>query len=395
MSKRPVAPVALVDPARMVPANPRDYDYSPNMPRLWHGMTFAAWRQMSRGQWANRAHIRPGLFASVTALSLGNSLMAALSQAVHGRALARVRIEPDPVFVLGFWRSGTTWLHQLLSNDPRFTAPTSLQVFMPESFLVLSPVMRRLERLWLPEHRPMDAVALEADTSEEDEVALAVAGAASIIRTLSYGNTADPRVTWDLEGLPEADRQHWRDTWIRFLTKVQYTAPGKQLLLKSPAHTMRIAEVLRQFPNAKFIHIVRDPYAVAASYLHSSEAMTATQTVLKVMPDPEEQLDGALRVLPEFHQAFDRQRHLIPEGNYTLLRYEDLRENTKPVLRQAYADLGLDSFAAIEPGLDRMIEARRGYKAGKPRLPPALAARIEQEWAAYFQRYGYSTRTSE
>lgn len=377
----------------LVPANPRDYGYSPNMPRLWHGMTFRAWTQLSRGQWVNRDLIRPGLFASATALCLGNSLMAGLSDLLFGRALARVRIAPDPVFVLGFWRSGTTWLHQLLSNDPRFTAPTSLQVFMPETFLVLNHVMRPLERLWLPRRRPMDAVALEADTSEEDEVALAVAGAASIIRALAYGNLDDPRVTWDIDALPRADLEHWRRTWMRFLTKVQYSAPGRQLLLKSPGHTKRIAEVLRQFPDARFIHILRDPYAIAASYLHSSEAMTATQTMLRVMPTPEEQLDGALRVLPEFHAAFEQQRGLIPEGNYVQIRYEALRSDTKSVLRNAYRDLRLDSFSDLEPGLDRMIEARRGYKPGRPALDPALARRIEVEWSEYFQRYGYAKRS--
>lgn len=377
----------------LVQANPRDYGYSPNMPRLWHGMTFQAWREMSRGQWVNRDLIRPGLFASVTALSLGNTLMAALSDLLFGRALEKVKIEPDPVFVLGFWRSGTTWLHQLLSNDPRFTAPTSLQVFMPETFLVLSRVMRPLERLWLPKSRPMDAVALKADTSEEDEVALAVSGAASIMRALSYGNLNDPRVTWDIDSLPEADLDHWRRTWMRFLTKVQYRAPSKQLLLKSPGHTMRIREVLRQFPNARFIHIIRDPYAVAASYLFSSEAMTATQTVLKVMPTEAEQLDGALRVLPEFHRAFEAQKHLIPEGRYTQIRYEALSKDPKAVLRGAYEDLGLDSFGDLEPGLDRMIEARRGYRAGRPALDPVLARRIETDWYEYFERYGYPIRT--
>src|SRR5687768_18104609 len=39
-------------------------------------------------------------------------------------------------------------------------------------------------------------------------------------------------------------------------------------ILKSPPHTCRVPTLLRLFPDARFVHIVRDPYAVYPSTLH-------------------------------------------------------------------------------------------------------------------------------
>ena len=42
---------------------------------------------------------------------------------------------PDPVFILGHWRSGTTLLHGLMAQDDQFAYPRIYQVSNPHSFL--------------------------------------------------------------------------------------------------------------------------------------------------------------------------------------------------------------------------------------------------------------------
>ena len=53
-----------------------------------------------------------------------------------------------------------------------------------------------------------------------------------------------------------------------FLKKVQFIVP-RPLVLKSPPHTARIRQLLEWFPEAKFVHIRRDPYRVIQSRLHT------------------------------------------------------------------------------------------------------------------------------
>ena len=49
-----------------------------------------------------------------------------------------------------------------------------------------------------------------------------------------------------------------------FLKCVTLRSP-KRIVLKSPLHTSRVRTLLSMFPNAKFVHIVRDPYVIFPS----------------------------------------------------------------------------------------------------------------------------------
>ncbi len=389
MTEKPTHPV--LDTDNYIAAKPKDYGYSNLALRLWHGMTFGAWRDLYRGNLHKVPLSRLWLFISITLFTVSNSGLSLLSKVFFGRALKRTKIEPDPVFVLGFWRSGTTWLHQILSCDQRFCSPTSLQVFMPETFLILRKIMSPLSRFWLPESRPMDNMQLTTTSSEEDEVALLVAGAPSLMRMMAFQDYGNPASTSNISTLPAPLKQKWHDVWISFLTKVQFVNPGKRLLLKSPGHTMRVDEILRRFPNAKFVHIVRDPYEVALSNRKTSMAMTATQSLMDTMPNPALQFSIVMNNFVTFHDAFHAQRPAIPKGNITTIRYEDLKQDTKNVIRDVYQSLDLGGFENIEPTLDQLMQERKDYKPNKLQLDEELEQLVDSHWQDYFHRYGYET----
>ena len=70
-----------------------------------------------------------------SAASASNSLLARLQAQSHAEALEKVRI-PAPIFLLGFWRSGTTFLHELLGCDSRFGFPSTYACMNPAHFLL-------------------------------------------------------------------------------------------------------------------------------------------------------------------------------------------------------------------------------------------------------------------
>jgi len=49
--------------------------------------------------------------------------------------IKQTEITKPPVFIIGHWRSGTTYLHTLLSKDQNFTYVTNMQAFMPSIFI--------------------------------------------------------------------------------------------------------------------------------------------------------------------------------------------------------------------------------------------------------------------
>src|SRR5262249_52029499 len=91
--------------------------------------------------------------------------LAAIGRARYAGRLEAVRIAA-PVFILGHWRSGTTYLHNLLSLDPQFGWVSMLEVIAPEAALTSGPFLRPAFGPLLPATRPFDAVALDFDAPQ-------------------------------------------------------------------------------------------------------------------------------------------------------------------------------------------------------------------------------------
>ena len=90
----------------------------------WHTMSVGGWWKFL---WAHGFRITPSRWpvaVGATLYTLNNSVLGALQSATYGLRLRGTRIEHDPVFILGHWRSGTTHLHELLAQDERFAFPT-------------------------------------------------------------------------------------------------------------------------------------------------------------------------------------------------------------------------------------------------------------------------------
>src|SRR5216110_1574984 len=83
-------------------------------PRMWLGCDFFAWmRLLARNRFA--VHWSYWWIALVDTLaSLFNTFMGGVQELVYGRKIARTSIQHAPLFIIGHWRTGTTFLHELL-----------------------------------------------------------------------------------------------------------------------------------------------------------------------------------------------------------------------------------------------------------------------------------------
>ena len=100
-------------------------------PRFWHGMAVSSWLRLMLPR-LHRIHpLRMPMALIVTGCSVVNSVLSLLQKLVYGRAIARTELDQAPIFILGHWRSGTTYLHELLVLDERFAFPTTYECFAP------------------------------------------------------------------------------------------------------------------------------------------------------------------------------------------------------------------------------------------------------------------------
>jgi omega-hydroxy-beta-dihydromenaquinone-9 sulfotransferase len=193
-----------------------------------------------------------------------------LVEALRTRSLATASFDPPPVIIVGHWRSGTTFLHNLMSRDAAFCFPTIADVLRPYNFFPgpFEFISRAILLDSLPAVRPMDDLPLTEDLlPQQDEIALASMGAPSFFNTFYFPGKMTQIVGEEvlLENSCTRSQALWRQRTRYFLAKVAHLFPNRRLLLKNPAHSARIELLREMFPGAKFIHIHRDPLEVISS----------------------------------------------------------------------------------------------------------------------------------
>ena len=97
------------------------------------------------------------------------SLLQPLEDARY-RKIADKPLEMDPVFILGHWRSGTTFVHNVFSCDKHFGYNTTYQTVFPNLMLWGQPFFKKNMSFLMPDKRPTDNMELKVDLPQEEEV---------------------------------------------------------------------------------------------------------------------------------------------------------------------------------------------------------------------------------
>jgi hypothetical protein len=357
-------------------------------PTLWLGANVTAWtRLLVRNRFAVGWRQLP-VVPQATLTAVGHTALAAAQAMLLGRRIDRVRVDA-PLFVLGHWRSGTTWLHELLSGDPRHAAPTTYECFAPGHFLLTEPFARRWLSWVVPSTRPTDAMSLTWDSPQEDEFALCNLGLPSPYLSIAFPNRPPQDAAYaDLDDVEPTARERWKQGLVRFLKAVSLANPGRRLVVKSPLHTCRIKILLECFPDARFVHIVREPHAVFASTVSLWKAMYrwhALQTPTLAGLEA-----GVLDVFERMAASLERGRGLVDPARFHELRYEDLVRDPRGEMQALYDRLALGDFDAAAPALDGYLERVAGFRAGgHAPVSDAWRAEVTRRWGPLMRRYGY------
>jgi omega-hydroxy-beta-dihydromenaquinone-9 sulfotransferase len=354
---------------------------------LWHLMGLSGWWKFLR---AHDFRLRPGrlpLAALITTYAVCNSILGAMQSSIYGSRLRRVPTPTDPIFVLGHWRTGTTWLHELLSQDERFTFPTTYECIAPHYCVLLGSMYQKLFAGLLPSRRAMDAMPMGFERPQEDELALVALGEPSPMWWVGYpGETAGQKYL-TLRELPLDKRDRWLTTLKNFLRLVRYRRPGRAIVLKSPAHTSRLALLSAAFPAGRFVHVVRDPIAVFASTVHLWTRVHAISGLA-----PMETTDLYAHVLDTYvdmYREFLATVSALPSGSFHQLRYEDLVAHPLRALEECYESLWLGDFALAAPRIEKHLERARGFRTNTFEISSECREQIRARWAPIYSKWGY------
>ncbi len=360
------------------------------MPMFWDGMNISAWFRLLSKNRCRLGWQHWYMLPTVTAYSVFHSTYRIWQWILVGWRVKK-KLDYPPLFILGHWRAGTTLLHELLVLDGRHTYPTTYECFAPNHFVITESVATKLLGFLLPARRPMDNMPAGWHRPQEDEFALCNLGLPSPYLTIAFPNEPPQDQEYlTLDKVPPQELANWKSRFLRFLCEINYRCKKPQrIVLKSPPHTGRVKALLEMFPDAKFVHIVRDPFVVFPSTVHLWKTLYSSQGMQK--PRFEGLDEYVFQNMTQMYECYERDRELIPPGNLCEVRYEKLTADTMSEVERIYSELGLGGFAEARPALEEYLAGTKGYEKNKYReLAPELRQQIADRWAPFIERYGYA-----
>lgn len=307
------------------------------------------------------------------------------------RKIRKTKIEKDPIFIIGFFRTGTTYLHLLFAKDKNLAYMSNLEGYTPNFYLSFEKMSRDLLAASLPPTRPMDNVPLRLDEPIEEEYAVGAVSEYSIYNALIWPKKFDYFVKYlTFEDCTSCDILKWEKTYHRALQKVTFKKKGKQLILKNPPNAFKIKYLLKMFPNAKFIYTYRDPYTLFTSMYKFWLKTCEIFAVQEFKDDYDKIKNGYIRLFNKMLERLEKTRHLIPPENYYELRYEDFVKNPIPFMKQIYEQFNLPGYEEVEPSfIEHVEEQQKGYVPNKWDINDEVIQEVNNNWNVYREKYGY------
>jgi hypothetical protein len=233
----------------------------------------------------------------------------------------------------------------------------------------------------------MDNMPAGWDHPQEDEFALCNMGARSPYLSIVFPNHPPQDQEYlDLEHVSPEGLQNWKTKFRWFLQCITLRNP-KRIVLKSPPHTDRVKALLEMFPKAKFVHIVRDPYVIFPSTVNLWKRLYRDEGLQ--VPNFEGLEEHVFRTFERMYEAFDRDRKLIPSGQFSEVRYEELIKSPLAQMQRIYEELQLGDFEQVRPAIENYFADQKDYKTNRYQTSPEIKDQIASRWSKYIKQYGY------
>jgi hypothetical protein len=152
--------------------------------------------------------------------------------------------------------------------------------------------------------------------------------------------------------------------------------------MKSPGDTARVALLLRRFPNARFVYIHRDPFAVFHSNLYLWRVIRREFSLQTISDGEAERL--IIRMYRGLLTRYLEQRDVVPSSQLIEIRYETLRAEPVSELARLYEALGLGE---LPQSLRNSLATQDSHTTHEYTTSPDLEARLRTEWAFSFDEW--------
>ena len=304
-------------------------------------------------------------------------------------SILKSRLEQSPIFIIGHYRSGTTYLHKLMSADSQFGCFRNSDMFAPYSNGILrlfSGLTCWLVNLMRIKNLHYNKTFFQLDDPQEEEMCLAcMFEESSSYWAYVFPKRADEifRKWVNLNDIKS--RSKWRRNYDYALKKTSIKNKGKRMVLKNPVNTGRVRELIALYPDAKFVFLYRNPIRVFQSMKRIWERVVLKNYALQKI-DSDQVNKIIINHYKQLMSAYDHDRVLIPAENLVELSFEDLETDSFQLLERIYSqfNIKIDTEA-----LTIAINKQSRYKNFQYKPSKEVQSLVAENLGGYVKRWGY------
>lgn len=295
----------------------------------------------------------------------------------------------SPLFIIGHWRSGTTYLHNILTRDPAAGYLTTYHTVFPNN-LNSKWLFKTFMRIFMPDRRPGDNMKMSVDHPQEDEYAMSNLTHQSYYHFFYFPSSSHLlyKKYIRLESLSEKEIVDWRRTYKHLIIKALINTHGRRAILKNPVNTGRMMKLLEIFPDANFVFIVRNPVIV---YLSTKKFFEKWFPMLNLeLLRMGEISNLVLDVYVKLMEDYLSDKKSVDPGRITEVRFETLLENPMKEIREIYTKFSFKDFQAMEPVFQEYLGSINNYKSDSYTIGKVELDRVINRLGFAMQHWNYT-----
>lgn len=311
-----------------------------------------------------------------------------------------------PLFILGNFRSGSTFLHRLLSRDDNFTSLTIWDIYLTPSVTQkkITQFVSRLDYklgghlhrlLFTFDRATLGKIRIHPISffkPEEDENIHFQNWDGYFISYLFPFTDELPDYQHFDHALPTKHKQRIMEFYKSMLQRHLYATGKKHFVAKNPAFSPKIETLSNFFPDARLIYLVRNPLDMLPSTISWINYARSQFT------EPEEKylyIDEILELTKHWYQHPLQYLDSHPSPRHLILEYDDLIRNPESVIRSFYEQFGYPNQPALDKIVTEAMAETLAYKSDHIYSYEEMGftrQQIIELYADIFERFGFDKR---
>jgi omega-hydroxy-beta-dihydromenaquinone-9 sulfotransferase len=322
----------------------------------------------------------------------------------------KTQLIEKPLFILGNLRSGSTFLHRLLSRDTEtFTSLTTWDIYLTPSVTQkkITQFFSRLDKklgghvhrlLYEFDRRTLGQFKIHRISffqPEEDENILLHIWDSFWVSFLFPFMDELPNYQHFDEALSPEHKRRIMTFYKSMLQRHMYATGKKYFVAKNPAFSPKIETLLEFFPDARIIYLARNPLDMLPS------TISWINYARRVFTEPEEKYLYLNEIL-DFTQYW--YRHPLqyidshPSPRHLILNYDDLIQRPELVIRSFYEQFGYPDQPGLDIIVDEAVKETLTFKTDHVYSYHEMGfsrKQIVEIYGDIFERFGFDKREHE